>query len=57
MKKIVREYEDRSWKTIGIPDRPYSLMEGMIGEAILYFDIVQAYFDPTFVPKFPGFEI
>jgi len=32
-------------------------MEGIIGEAILYIDLIQAQYDETHVPKFPGFEI
>jgi hypothetical protein len=43
--------------SVGVPDTPFSLMEGMIGEAILYMDIIQAHYDSLWEPKFPAFEI
>jgi len=32
-------------------------MEGKIGECMLYMDLIQAYYNEGFEPKFPGFEI
>jgi hypothetical protein len=38
-------------QVLGTPDRPYSLMEGMGGDIILYVDLVRG------DGKFPGYEI
>ena len=57
VKKICSEFKDPSWLCTGIPDNPDSLMEGRIGEAILYMDMIEAFYDETFIPKFPAFEV
>ena len=50
---IIRKYEDKTRITLGIPDTPYSLMEGIGGTAVLYADLMGK---PELV-RFPGFEL
>lgn len=51
---IVRENEDDEMRKVpGIPDTPYSLMEGMSGNAVFYADVLMG--DQTM--RFPGYEI
>lgn len=57
VKKICSQFDDPSRRCTGIPDSPDSLMEGKIGECMLYMDLIQAYYNEGFEPKFPGFEI
>ncbi len=57
VKKICSDFDDPSRLCKGIADSPDSLMEGRIGEAILYMDIIEAFYDETFIPKFPAFEV
>ena len=57
VKKICAEFDDPSRLCTGTPDTPDSLMEGWIGEAILYMDIIEAFYDETYIPKFPAFEL
>ena len=39
IKEIVNEYDDKGRLTVGVPDTPYSLMEGMIGHTIMLVDM------------------
>ena len=50
--KSVRSYEDPQRMVVGVPDFPYSLMEGACGTLCFLVDCVQPH-----VAKFPGFDI
>jgi hypothetical protein len=51
IQEIVSKYDDPQRYKIGVPDTPYSLMEGNGGAIVLYSDILSQNM------KFPGFEI
>ena len=60
---LVKQYEDPQRKCIGIPDTPYSLMEGEGGCLVMYYDLVKIILNKdnldknTFLGIFPGYEI
>ena len=60
---LVKKYEDPQRKCIGIPDTPYSLMEGEGGCLVMYYDLVKVVLNRTKLEKnsiwgiFPGYEI
>ena len=60
---LVKQYEDPQRKCIGIPDTPYSLMEGEGGCLVMYYDLVKVIlnndkdFQNSFWGAFPGYEI
>ena len=49
--KKIREAPDTQRKVRGMPDKPYSLLEGIGGDIILYTDVIKG------GGKFPGYEI
>ena len=50
----VENYDDKGRLETGIPDTPYSLMEGMAGNTVMLIEFIcQEKYDP----KFPGYEI
>jgi rhamnogalacturonyl hydrolase YesR len=49
----VKEYIDPQRYLKGVPDAPYSLMEGLAGQLCLYYDILSG---DEFI-KYPGFQI
>ena len=53
VQEIVKKYKDETRISVGIPDTPYSLMEGIGGIAVLYADLMGK---PELV-RFPGFEL
>jgi len=60
---LVKKYEDPQRKCIGIPDTPYSLMEGEGGCLVMYYDLVKVILNRGKNDKdslwgiFPGYEI
>ena len=60
---LVKKYEDPQRKCIGIPDTPYSLMEGEGGCLVMYYDLVKIILNRNKLDKdclwgmFPGYEI
>ncbi len=60
---LVKKYEDPQRKCIGIPDTPYSLMEGEGGCLVMYYDLVKVILNREKKDKdslwgiFPGYEI
>ena len=59
IQKLVSEYEDPQRKKKGIPDTPYSLMEGDGGLLIMYYDLISLINEDkdTMTKVFPGYEI
>eukprot|EP00826_Nyctotherus_ovalis_P061298 TRINITY_DN8706_c0_g2_i1.p1 TRINITY_DN8706_c0_g2~~TRINITY_DN8706_c0_g2_i1.p1 ORF type:complete len:443 (-),score=98.90 TRINITY_DN8706_c0_g2_i1:158-1486(-) len=53
VQSVVRKYQDGTRVSVGVPDAPYSLMEGNGGTAVLYADLMGK---PELV-RFPGFEL
>ena len=47
-------YEDHGRLEVGVPDTPYSLMEGIAGTTVMLVDMVM---QEVKDPKFPGYEI
>eukprot|EP00347_Sterkiella_histriomuscorum_P005713 403355552 len=54
IQKIVAEYDDPGRMKVGIPDTPYSLMEGLGGQIVFYCELLRK--DKKLV-RFPGYEI
>ena len=56
---LVKVYEDPQRKAIGIPDTPYSLMEGNGGCLVMYYDLMSLLNKKQneWVGIFPGYEI
>ena len=60
---LVKQYEDPQRKCIGIPDTPYSLMEGEGGCLTMYYDLIKVILNrdksdkDSFWGMFPGYEI
>ncbi|CAI2368824.1 unnamed protein product [Moneuplotes crassus] len=54
VKTVVYNYETPSRLEVGLPDSPYSLMEGISGNTVMLIDMVQ---EEERDPKFPGYEI
>jgi hypothetical protein len=50
VKKIVAS-ERMGRKVKGVPDRPFSLMEGIAGDIVFYSELISG------DPRFPGYEI
>ena len=63
VQKLVREYKDPQRLCKGIPDTPYSLMEGEGGCLVMYYDLVKVILNRGKNDKdslwgiFPGYEI
>ena len=63
VQKLVREYKDPQRLCKGIPDTPYSLMEGEGGCLVMYYDLVKVILNKGKNDKeslwgvFPGYEI
>ena len=60
IQKFVREYSDPQRKCKGIPDTPYSLMEGEGGCLVMYYDLMSILSNKNnsdFIGVFPGYEI
>ena len=63
VQKLVREYKDPQRLCKGIPDTPYSLMEGEGGCLVMYYDLVKVILNREKNDKdslwgiFPGYEI
>jgi len=49
--KKVKEAPDTQRKVKGVPDKPYSLLEGIAGDVISYSDVIAG------KGKFPGYEL
>ena len=60
---LVKKYEDPQRKCIGMPDTPYSLMEGEGGCLVMYYDLVKVILNKDKNNKdslwgiYPGYEI
>ena len=56
---LVSEYKDPQRKKKGVPDTPYSLMEGDGGLLIMYYDLISLINGNSDIMtgKFPGYEI
>ena len=56
---LVKVYEDPQRRAIGIPDTPYSLMEGNGGCLVMYYDLMSLLNKKQneWVGVFPGYEI
>ena len=50
VKKIVGTHS-MGRKVKGVPDRPFSLMEGFAGDIVFYSELISG------DPRFPGYEI
>lgn len=60
IQNLVKEFVDPQRKCKGIPDTPYSLMEGEGGCLVMYYDLVSLLLkknDSDFIGIFPGYEI
>jgi len=60
VQNLVKEFVDPQRKCKGIPDTPYSLMEGEGGCLVMYYDLVSLLLkksDSDFIGFFPGYEI
>ena len=60
VQKYVKEYFDPQRKCKGIPDTPYSLMEGEGGCLVMYYDLISILLkknNSEFIGIFPGYEI
>ena len=60
IQSLVKEYVDPQRKCKGIPDTPYSLMEGEGGCLVMYYDLLSILLEKKesdFVGLFPGYEI
>ena len=63
VQKLVKQYEDPQRYSVGIPDTPYSLMEGEGGCLVMYYDLVKTVLnkDHDNINQiwgiFPGYEI
>ena len=60
VQKYVKEYFDPQRKCKGIPDTPYSLMEGEGGCLVMYYDLLSILLkknNSDFIGIFPGYEI
>ena len=60
IQKLVKEFVDPQRKCKGIPDTPYSLMEGEGGCLVMYYDLVSILLkkdNSDFIGFFPGYEI
>jgi lantibiotic modifying enzyme len=60
VQSLVKEFVDPQRKCKGIPDTPYSLMEGEGGCLVMYYDLVSLLLkknDSDFIGIFPGYEI
>ena len=60
IQKLVGEYVDPQRKCKGIPDTPYSLMEGEGGCLVMYYDLMLILSNKNnsdFIAIFPGYEI
>jgi hypothetical protein len=60
IQKLVGEYVDPQRKCKGIPDTPYSLMEGEGGCLVMYYDLMSILSNKNnsdFIAIFPGYEI
>ena len=60
IQSLVKEYVDPQRKCKGIPDTPYSLMEGEGGCLVMYYDLLSILLNKNnidFVGFFPGYEI
>ena len=60
IQKLVGEYVDPQRKCKGIPDTPYSLMEGEGGCLVMYYDLISILSkkkNSDFIGVFPGYEI
>ena len=63
IQKLVKEFKDPQRLCIGIPDTPYSLMEGEGGCLVMYYDLVKVILNNdkdsqnSFWGAFPGYEI
>ena len=63
IQNLVKQYKDPQRLRIGIPDTPYSLMEGEGGCLVMYYDLVKVILDKDNKDKdnlwgmFPGYEI
>ena len=57
---LVKEFVDPQRKCKGIPDTPYSLMEGEGGCLVMYYDLMSILLkknNSEFIGDFPGYEI
>ena len=50
---VCKKYDDKTRKIIGVPDYPYSLMEGISGDICFLSDLLRDDDDT----RFPAFEI
>ena len=60
IQKYVKEFVDPQRKCKGIPDTPYSLMEGEGGCLVMYYDLISILLkknNSDFIGAFPGYEI
>ena len=60
IQSLVKEYVDPQRKCKGIPDTPYSLMEGEGGCLVMYYDLMSILLkknNSDFTGIFPGYEI
>ena len=60
IQKYVKEFVDPQRKSKGIPDTPYSLMEGEGGCLVMYYDLISILLkknNSEFIGIFPGYEI
>ena len=60
VQSLVKEYVDPQRKCKGIPDTPYSLMEGEGGNLVMYYDLLSILLNKNnsdFIALFPGYEI
>ena len=60
VQNLVKEFVDPQRKCKGIPDTPYSLMEGEGGCLVMYYDLISLLLkksDSEFIGIFPGYEI
>ena len=60
IQKYVKEFMDPQRKSKGIPDTPYSLMEGEGGCLVMYYDLISILLkknNSDFIGNFPGYEI
>jgi len=63
VQKLVKQYEDPQRYSVGIPDTPYSLMEGEGGCLVMYYDLIKIILNKDNKDKddiwgiFPGYEI
>ena len=60
VQKLVKQYEDPQRYSVGIPDTPYSLMEGEGGCLVMYYDLIKIILNKDkddIWGIFPGYEI